>query len=143
MPVEALFTIGLAALAVGAAASLVAWRSPAARVLACGLAICGTVFQAIASAATLVQGTVTTWSLPFGIPVFSWTVRLDALSAYFCLALAVLASAVSVYSLGYLRGTDRNTGVLGFFYNLLLLSRRWCSPRTTRSSSSSPGRSWR
>ncbi len=122
MPVEALFTIGLAALAIGAVASLAAWRAPVARIIACGFAICGTLLHAIASAATLVQGTVTTWSLPFGIPIFSWTVRLDALSAYFCLALAILASAVSVYSLGYLRGTDRNTGALGFFYNLLLLS---------------------
>jgi hydrogenase-4 component B len=122
MPVEALFSAGLAAFLIGAVASLAAWRSPAARIVACLLALGGALLEAIASVATLVQGTTTSWSLPFGIPLFSWTVRLDALSAYFCLALAILTSAVSVFSIGYLRGMNRNAGALGFFYNLLLLS---------------------
>ena len=36
-------------------------------------------------------------------PLFAWTVRLNALSAWFQLALSLLAAAVSVYSFGYLR----------------------------------------
>ena len=58
------------------------------------------------------------------MPLFSWTVRLNALSAFFNLALGILAAAVSIYSFGYLREMEgrRNVGVLGFFYNLLLLS---------------------
>jgi hydrogenase-4 component B len=46
------------------------------------------------------------------------------MSAYFSLALGILASAVSIFSFGYLREWEKrsNVGVLGFFYNILLLS---------------------
>jgi hydrogenase-4 component B len=49
--------------------------------------------------------------------------RLDPLSAYFGLVLAILAAAVSIYSIGYTSNLRNGTsaGVLGFFYNLLLL----------------------
>ena len=57
-------------------------------------------------------------------PLFSWTMRLDPLSAYFSLTLGILAAAVSMYSFGYLRHMEgrRSLGALGFFYNVLLLS---------------------
>ena len=62
--------------------------------------------------------------LPFGNPAFSWALRIDPLSAYFNVTLAVLAAAVSLYSFGYLRQMEgrRNLGAFGFFFNLLLLS---------------------
>jgi NADH:ubiquinone oxidoreductase subunit 5 (subunit L)/multisubunit Na+/H+ antiporter MnhA subunit len=53
--------------------------------------------------AALAKGYVTEWNLPFGVPLFAWTVRLNALSVCFQLALSLLAAAVSVYSFGYLR----------------------------------------
>jgi len=67
---------------------------------------------------------VTKWNLPFGVPLFAWTVRLNALSVCFQLALWLLAAAVSVYSFGYLRKMEgrRNTGILGFFYYVMPLS---------------------
>jgi len=89
-----------------------------------GLALAGALLEAAAAAAAIGQPAAATWSLPFGVPFFSWTVRLNALSAYFNLALGILSAAVSIYSLGYVRGMEgrRNAGVLGFFYNILLLS---------------------
>ena len=74
--------------------------------------------------ATLARGAAATWTIPIATPVFPWTVRLDPLSAWFNLTLAILALAVSVYSFGYLRAMERtrNLGAFGFFYNLLLLS---------------------
>ncbi len=64
------------------------------------------------------------FGLPFGNPAFVWAIRIDPLSAYFNVTLAVLAAAVSLYSFGYLRQMEgkRNLGAFGFFLNLLLLS---------------------
>ena len=72
----------------------------------------------------LFGGKALIWTLPIGITLFPWTIRLDPLSAYFNLTLALLALAVSVFSAGYLREMEatRNLGVMGFFYNILLLS---------------------
>src|ERR1019366_8598000 len=147
--VEALFSVGLAVYLAGAVAGLAAWRRPAAArgagfapALAgpllqgaaspvgpgpgagFALALAGTLLQGAASAMALVQGAGATWTLPLGTALFPWTVRLDPLSAYFNLALAFLACAVSVYSFAYVRHMEgkRNVGALVFFYNLLLLS---------------------
>jgi hydrogenase-4 component B len=123
--VEVLFSAGLAAYLAGALAGLAAWRRPAAaRVAGFALALAGTLLQGAASAIALIQGAGATWTLPLGTALFPWTVRLDPLSAYFNLALAFLACAVSVYSFGYVRhmAGRRNVGALVFFYNLLLLS---------------------
>src|SRR5712692_5456294 len=122
---DTLFTAGLVAYLAGAVAGLLSWRRPAAaRTIGCGMASTGALLVAAGSAIALGRGTATEWSLPIGVPVVAWTVRLDSLSAFFNLALALLAFAVSVYSLGYLRPMEgrRNLGALGFFYNLLLLS---------------------
>jgi hydrogenase-4 component B len=64
------------------------------------------------------------WSLPSGVPLFAWTVRLTPLAAFFNLGLGILAAAVSIYSFGYVRSMEgrRNVGALGFLYNLMLLS---------------------
>ena len=123
--VNALFSGGLIAYLAGAAAGLASFRSPhRARTVAFGLALAGALLEIAAAVLTLAGGTSVTWNLPFGVPLFSWTVRLNALSAFFNLALGILAAAVSLYSFGYLRemAGRRNIGVLGFFYNVLLLS---------------------
>ena len=120
-----LFGAGLLCYLVGAAAAAAAWNRPAlARVAAFTLAILGSLLQAVASCMTLAGAATVTWNLAPSGALFPWTVRLDPLSAWFNLALAILALAVNVYSLGYLRPMERtrNLGALGFFYNLLLLS---------------------
>jgi hydrogenase-4 component B len=122
---DLLFNSGLIAYLAGAAAGLACSRRPApARILAFGLALVGALLESAASVIALTQGAPAGWSLPCGVPLFSLTVRLDALSSFFGLALALLAISVSVFSLGYLRDRQgrRGVGLLGFFYNVLLLS---------------------
>ena len=58
------------------------------------------------------------------IPYIQLTVKLDALGAFFLLILSALAVALSVYSLGYVKTFygRKKVGVLGAFYNALLLA---------------------
>ena len=120
-----LFLSGILVWLAGAVASLVLWRHPtAARRMACGAALAGSLLELAGSAMAIFSGGTTVIGLPFGNPMFSWAVRIDPLSAYFNAPLAVLAAAVSLYSFGYLRHMEgrRNLGAFGFFFNLLLLS---------------------
>src|ERR1041384_1061311 len=67
----------------------------------------------------------TTFELwPSLIPYLKLSIRLDPLSAFFVLLASFLGLALSVYSLGYVRGFygRKNVGVLGAFYNALLLA---------------------
>jgi len=120
-----LFLSGIVVWLAGAVASLALWREPAAaRRVACGAALAGSLLDLSGSAASIFSGSPTAIGLPFGNPEFIWAVRLDPMSAYFNVTLAVLAAAVSLYSFGYLREMEgrRNLGAFGFFFNLLLLS---------------------
>jgi len=58
------------------------------------------------------------------IPSLKFTVRLDALSAFFLVIVSLLGVAVSIYSLGYARGFfgRKNVGAMGAFYNAMLLA---------------------
>src|SRR5450631_3436314 len=115
--VSPLFMAGLAAYLAGALISLSGFRSPRrARLGGFTFAIAGAVLELLAAAIVLGNGTTVSWSLPCGIALFSWTVRLNALSAFFNLALGTLAVAASIYSLGYLRAWEgrRNIAGLGF-----------------------------
>jgi hydrogenase-4 component B len=58
------------------------------------------------------------------IPSLRFSIKLDALGAFFVLILSVLGVALSVYSLGYARGFygRKKVGVLGAFFNALLLA---------------------
>ena len=62
--------------------------------------------------------------LPALIPYIRFTVRLDALGAFFLLIVSLLGFALSIYSLGYAKGFfgRKNVGVLGAFFNALLLA---------------------
>ena len=122
---DALFSGGLIAYLVGAAAGIIGFRAPRrARIGAFGFAFAGALLEIMAAVAALARGGVTAWNLRSGVPLFSWAIRINALSAYFNLTLGILGAAVSVYSFGYVRQMEgrRNIGVLGCFYNVLLLS---------------------
>lgn len=119
------FQGGLVVWLAGAVACLGLWFRPAAaRRATCAVALVGSLMALAGSAGALLRGGIEEFALPFGNPLFSWTIRVDPLSAYFTLTLSVLASAVALYSFGYLRHMEgrRNLGAFGFFFNLLLLS---------------------
>ena len=120
------FAAGLIAYLAGSIAGLAGFRSPRfARRATCALALLAGLLETGASvAALLAAGTPAELTLPFGVELFSWTIRITPLAAWFNLALGILGTAVSIYSFGYLRDLEgrRNLGVLGFFYNILLLS---------------------
>src|SRR5689334_1319047 len=89
--VQGLYTAGLIAYAVGIFGGVPGrW-----------LALAGALAELGASAGALWQGGELAWTLPSGVPYLTYSVRLDPLSAYFLLALSILAVAVAVYSFGY------------------------------------------
>jgi hydrogenase-4 component B len=125
LSVGATFTLSLAAYSTGALASLATWRKPAlCRHICCGSALAGAVFGSLAAVLGILQGTPARWSISSGIPLFAYSFDYDALAGFFNLTLAILASAVSIYSFGYLKEFEgkRNIGFFGFLFHLLLLS---------------------
>ena len=124
-PIGAAFFGGLLAYLAGAVACLATWRQPKwARLLCCAFGLAGGLLEIAASCLEIVTGAAAHWEIPSAVPFLIYGFRLDPLSAYFNLILGILAAAVSVYSLGYLRPLEgkKPVAVLGLFYNLLLLS---------------------
>jgi hydrogenase-4 component B len=79
----------------------------------------------IASALALSQATYPSLNVwPGRMPLFTFSVHLDALACFFILVISLLAIAISIYSLGYVPQyyDTKNVGVLGSGFNLLLLS---------------------
>jgi len=125
LPVGPTFTLSLAAYLTGALASLATWRKPAlCRYICCGSALAGAIFGGFAAVFGILQSTPVRWSVSSGIPFFSYSFDYDALASFFNLTLAILAGAVSIYSLSYLKEFEgkRNIGFFGFLFHLLLLS---------------------
>src|SRR5260221_298289 len=119
----------LAAYGCGAVASLLAMRGNRwLRFASFGFPVIGAMLGTGASLTALIQGTTIQGTaqsagVASGIPMLEYTLRLDALSAFFNLALSVLAGAVSTYSIGYVAGLlPKKAAILGFFYNILLIS---------------------
>jgi hydrogenase-4 component B len=123
--IDRAFFGGLIAYGAGAAAGLITPRGSAwQRVLCCGLALLGGLLELCACILSLAGGANAHWEISAGVPFLVYGFRLDALASYFNLILSLLAVAVSIYSLGYLRSFEakKTAGILGFFYNLLLAS---------------------
>jgi hydrogenase-4 component B len=97
MPVRELYTAGLIAYALGIIGGTFG------RILA----LAGGLLELAVSITALLQPTSPSWTLPSGVPYLTYSVRLDPLSAYFLLALSLLAIAVAIYSFGY-RGPQLN-----------------------------------
>lgn len=124
MIAELLIQSGLVIWLAGALACLCLSRFPAgARRIGCAAALMGSLVELAGGTGALILGGVAPFALPFSNPLFSWTVCVDPLAAYFLLILAILSAAVALYSFGYLRPMQgRDLGAFGFFFNLLLLS---------------------
>src|SRR5713101_4118808 len=126
--IRELYTAGLFVYALGIAGGLGGHsvkRAPAwIPGLLCSLSLTGALLEFGASFGALFANTQLGWSVASGVPYLSYAVRLDPLSAYFNLALSLLAASVSVYSLGYIAHSParNNPGLFCFFLNLLLLS---------------------
>jgi hydrogenase-4 component B len=98
-----------------------------ANYFAFGCAALGALGGVIASAwalATYTEAASSLQLLPSLIPYIKFTIRPDPLGLFFTLLVSLLGLAISIYSLGYVRGFygRKNVGVLGAFFNLLLLA---------------------
>ena len=127
-PIRELYSAGLLVYAVAALAGLVAhlrkinraWIAP----LQCYASVTAAALEFTASVGALLSGSEFNWSLSSGIPFIHYGVRLDPLSAFFNLALSLLAACVAIYSVGYLRhgAASRRPSLFCCFLNLMLLS---------------------
>ncbi len=125
-----LLPLALAGYVLGCAAGLLFIRHERlAGLFSFGCATVGALCGAVACAMSLAAGATTAGPLqlqllPTLIPYVQFTITLDPLSAFFGLIVSLLAFALSLYSIGYVRGFygRKNVGVLGAFFNLLLLA---------------------
>src|SRR6266481_7275843 len=128
-PPALLLKLTFCAYGVGILGSLLALRRDRlANALGFGSAIVASVCGIVAAVLHLVSGSAAN-SAPFElwsslIPYLKLGVKLDGLGAFFLLIVSSLGLALSIYSLGYVRGFygRKNVGVLGAFFNLLLLA---------------------
>ena len=125
IPLSQVFLGGLILYAAAGLVGLICarWRNTV-RIVACALAALGAVLEGVASFAVIRDAHETIISIPSGTFFLPYTFRLDPLSCYFNLALAVVGLAISIYSFGYLKSFDskKPVGVFCFFYSLLLIS---------------------
>src|SRR5579862_280838 len=124
-----LLTVTFATYAIGAVAGLCCLRHERpANLLTFGLATlasaCGLLAGVLCLAYSPAFGTVRMQLLPTLIPYLSFSIRVDALSAFFLVVVSAVALAISIYSLGYMRGFygRKSVGLLGAFYNVMLLA---------------------
>jgi hydrogenase-4 component B len=127
-PTYELYTAGLLAYAVGIAGGLAGFAAKKTRSwlpgLLCLASLTGALLEFGASVSALFAPTELSWTLASGVPYLRYAVRLDPLSAYFNLALSLLAASVSVYSIGYVARSSvrKSPGLFCALLNLLLLS---------------------
>lgn len=127
-PAGLLFAAGLILYALGAALGLLGHalgvRGRVAGLALTGLALAGSLAEAVSAGACLWVGSVWKWASAGMAPGLDISFRLDGLASFFLLALSSLAAAVAVFTLGYSRhGIYGGKPVLwGGFLNLLLLS---------------------
>ena len=124
-----LLVASLCGYVIGAVAGLLFMRRERlATVLSFGAASLSALVGMATAVLFLVDGAGTPASqinlLPSLIPYIQFSVRLDALGAFFLLIISLLGFALSTYSFGYAKGFfgRKNVGVLGAFFNALLLA---------------------
>ena len=125
IPLEQAFLGGMILYAAAAVFGLAAARHRRlVRTVVFGLSSLGAVLEILASVAAIGNPQQSDISVPVQSFFVQYTFRLDPLSGYFSLALAVVGLAVSIYSFGYVRGFNsrKSPGVFSFFYCILLLS---------------------
>ncbi|MGP8200517.1 MAG: hydrogenase 4 subunit B [Limisphaerales bacterium] len=128
IPPATLLVVSLCGYAAGSAAGLLFMRRPKlAAALSFGAAALSGLIGLLAALLFLGNGpSAPPWRgelLPTLIPYIKFSARLDGLGAFFLMLVSLLGCAISIYSLDYTKGYfgRKNAGVLGAFYNALLL----------------------
>jgi hydrogenase-4 component B len=117
-----LLVVAIGLLLVSGALALAAGRHDR---LAAGAAVAGLFGAAIAglpvALSVIATGTRLSLQRPWSVPLGSFALGLDPLSAWFLLPILVLTPLAGVYGVGYLREWRgrKNLGALWFFFNLL------------------------
>jgi hydrogenase-4 component B len=88
-----------------------------------GMATLAALFGVIFSLAVLQSGSILTASFASPFPILTYSLRIDALSAFFVLIISLAGTASSLYGFGYVRReAGIRPGVFGFFYALFIAS---------------------
>ena len=124
-----LLVVSLCGYAVGAVAGLLFLRrEKLAAALSFGAAALSGLVGLLAALLFLGSGaSAPSWHgelMPTLIPYIKFSLRLDGLGAFFLMLVSLLGCAISIYSLDYAKGYfgRKNAGVLGAFFNALLLA---------------------
>jgi hydrogenase-4 component B len=122
-----LLNLALLGYVAGAAAGLLFVRAERlANYLSFGSGALGAGCGAVACAVALANGASRPLFDLFGswLPYVQFRAHLDPLGAFFGLIISLLGLALSIYSLGYVRGFygRKKVGILGSFFNVLLLA---------------------
>lgn len=105
----------LVLLLVSAALSRLIHHESRKRLIGCGGVVLGSLLGLYPSLMTLMAGSFELRVLPSPIPGLSATFGVDALSAFFLVAIFGLSAATGVYSFGYLKNQPRLLQTLPFF----------------------------
>ncbi|MEK7353071.1 MAG: hypothetical protein AABZ77_01010, partial [Chloroflexota bacterium] len=119
-----LFFGGLIILLVGGFASLLAGRRPGlASSLGAASAVFGSMVAVIPAFRILSNGLTESSRLRWNLPIGSFFVQIDPLSAVFLIPILGLSAVAAIYGAEYLSiyREKRNLGVPWFFYNLLVI----------------------
>ena len=86
------------------------------------LSAAASLLAAAAGALCVAGGSVSSATLPLGLPDLPFTLRLDPLAGFFLVVIGLLGCFVSIYSLGYVRALlgHRTVTRLAVFYNIFL-----------------------
>jgi hydrogenase-4 component B len=122
MPVLTLLAASVALYIVGAAGSLLLWRSDAAASWVAGvMSSVAAVLGVAASLQVLIDGAGPSFAATGPMPFASFLIRVDPLAALLVLIISLVTLAASIFSLSYLHDyAGRGIGVMGFFYNLFV-----------------------
>ncbi len=84
----------------------------------------GSCLGLLAAIQALVTGTTVSVELPWRLPMASWSIAIDPLSAFFLIPVLGLSALAAVYGAGYWRPPDvpRSTGSAWLWFNLLVAS---------------------
>lgn len=118
-----LFLWGLAIVFVGGLTSLLGSRNPRlAAVMGVGGCVTGCGVAAVEVFRVFLSGQSNSLRLAWNVPLGSFFVEIDPLSAAFLVPILGLSSVAAVYGFGYLSAhREKNIGVAWFFYNLLVV----------------------